>query len=276
MFKHTIRSAVVVAVLLGAASALVAAPTISTPTDNLFGWWLMGENATVTGDTINSIPDQVNGNTAVAQGDPQRAVGYPFDPYDGDSYDTYCDGTLDLVRVDFGTLPGSTPETAPDGYSMSFWAKPELLNGRMPFYKLFGGAGFMWCMYETNGKFKLKMYNGVTVYESITTNVVLQADQWTHLVCVRDTADTGAIRIYADGVLAGETTGTGSATMGGTGYLSIGAKGDGEFPTTGAIDDFRYYTEVLDVDEVAAIYNNGKGDFGLGTTPVAGTLIYGK
>jgi len=275
MFKHTIRSAVVVAVLLGAASALVAAPTISTPTDNLFGWWLMGENATVTGDTINSIPDQVNGNTAVAQGDPQRAVGYPFDPYDGDSYDTYCDGVGDMVKVSFG----STGETAPDGYSMSFWARPELLNGRMPFYKDFSGGqqGFMWSMYETNGKFKLKMRNdGGTVYEVITDAAVLQAGQWTHLVCVRDTADTGAIRIYADGVLAGETAGTGSATMGGTGYLSIGAKGDGEFPTTGAIDDFRYYTEVLDVDEVAAIYNNGKGDFGLGTTPVAGTLIYGK
>jgi hypothetical protein len=238
---------------------------------NLRAWWLMGEEAAVLGDpvsikiVIKAVPDHSGKSAeAVAQGGPTPVNGVPFEPFPFEasratrSSAKAGDSNYLLVEDDPSNDVG-------DGdFSVSLWARVD--KDPANFIKLFQNRTDnrpFWQAETNHGGiiFNIRDIDGGNA-EFETSDLFNGNIGWHHLVFVRDTAN-GNIRAYIDGeedAVSEDEPNVG--TLEGAVALGIGAENDGAKPFEGDLDDFRLYGVALTAEQVAAIYNDGKGDFG--------------
>ena len=100
---------------------------------------------------------------------------------------------------------------------------------------------------------------------SLDSGQVITPGTWHHLVGLHD-ADAQQRRIYADGQLVAEDSGTYSGIWGiDPGLAALGGEVDGTSESSqnwrfdGTMDDFRVYNRVLSEDEIIDLYNEGSG-----------------
>lgn len=92
--------------------------------------------------------------------------------------------------------------------------------------------------------------NGVS---NAFTDVSSMAGVWTHIAA---TYDGSRIKIYKNGLLAGDSPATGAiANL--PAKLSLGISSS--YATTGSLDDIRIYNQALNYSEISEIYNGGSG-----------------
>lgn len=242
-----------------------AAPV--TMEDNIKGWWLMGENATVdipepvaSGDIL-SVPNQVIGGvSAEATGAPQRVPGKDFEPFFlGSSAATQTSQGNYLIAPDDPSLNLGT-----DDFSLSFWARTPTGNGGR-FNKLFQrmGAGFLQA--ETDGRGGIIWNIRASGNAEINTDPIFNDPNWHHIVLTRDNANN-KLGAFVDGApinvfgISGTPNGV-FDPLDDLGPFAIGAEVNGNGPFSGQIDDFRIYRRALTEEDAAALYNDGLGDF---------------
>ena len=253
------------ALVLGVFVAAIAPAAAVTLEDNIVAWWLLGENATLTGgDTITEVPEHTGNSVAAeSRGSPQRVAGNPFDPFPfGDSYATRTSDNNYLLVPD-----DSSYNFADEDFSVSLWARAD--NGGGQWQKLFqrnvGGDVFWQSETDGEGRTTWNIRSGGNA-EIRSTNIFKNDTDWHHLVYLRDTVN-GELRAYIDGVESTDPTGGTHGTEpevgspAGTGALGIGAENNGVKPFPGDIDDFRIYNVALTDEQVLEIYNAGRGDF---------------
>ena len=97
--------------------------------------------------------------------------------------------------------------------------------------------------------------------KSITTQTALQAHQWYHITATIDVS-SGQSKVYVNGVLDATSTSGGTATPY-IGPMNIGAWLDNSRYFTGAMDDIRIYSRILNVSEVRTLANFENASSGL-------------
>jgi len=248
-------AAVVLVALSGPAAAQV------TREADLVAWWQMGEGATHDGSVWTVPDDSANSNdaTSVADADP-TIPGVPFANYPGVSTATQFGGGSDaLVALDDPSL--NFGET---NFSVSMWIKANegnLSNWQKLFAKAdYGANTFLQCEVEPGAdRLYFSMRDGDGDNDLAVNIGPWNGEVWRHFVFVRDTEVNNKIRMYDQGVLIGEKDDP-DASIDNIGDLYIGSDSFGS-GINAAIDDLRIYGAALSADDVAAIYNDGAGDF---------------
>lgn len=270
---YTIPALFVTLILCGISGAHAA-----TLEGNLRAWYLMGENAGLAGNTIQSVPDQSgNGVTANANGAPQLVGGVPFNPFPlGPSQAADFGGNSYLLAPS----DASFNQFGDQSFSVSLWAKS--FNNPPQFQKLFqqnpgGGNPFHQAeigFNNTGGRIIWNIRDGGGANSELETSPIFDDSDWHHLVFLRDAVNQ-ELRVYIDGQhdlgavsCCGNEGGVGSLSN--AGPLAIGAETNGSNAFPGSIDDFRLYDVALNNAQVAEIFNNGQGDF---LIPEPGSLL---
>ena len=244
---------------------------------NLRAWWLMGENATVAGNTIQSIPDHSGNSVAAgALGSPQRVAGNAFAPYsfpDSFASTTGAAGRYLVPHHESHNIAGA------ESFSISLWARSDGNGGE--FDKLFQRN-------ESNRFYQLETDNrGGIIWnvraggnaEISSRNIFAGNTDWHNLVATHN-EDTGRIAFFIDGVaddgnggrFGSDLDSSDVGDMGSVSDLAIGSEENGSNPFEGEIDDFRIYDVALTGADAMAIYNNGAGDFNVIPEPGSFTL----
>ena len=231
---------------------------------DLAGWWKMGEGATWNGSSW-VVPDaSANSNTATSvrmeQGD--RVAGYPFDPYPEISYAMQFEaGSLEYLGTayDPSLVTGSS-------YTITAWVRPRgdnswdrIIAGRLDGTYLRHNYFFQLADKRVSVGFHNAAGGGWPKVSGVTT---LSDDQWYHIAGIFDD-DADTLTVYLNGQQDGQLSSVaGIPSTTSTFGVSIGANApEGNRWFNGSIDDVRIYNLALSPAEVAAVYNDGKGDF---------------
>ena len=216
-----------------------------------------GEDATLTGSTIDSSPNQVGGSlNSTGTASPQLVAGVAFSPYDRASSlaaDTTGGGYFTIAddpSLDFGT--GS--------FSIGVWARSDSDGGNWK--KLFQrntSEGFWQAETGAGGKVNFNIRNGGNS-EILSPAIFNQDNLWHHVLAVRDSA-AGEIRLYIDGGLVGTDTNEPDVGPLNGGFAVWGGGDNGDNVFSGNVDDFRIWDHAIDDAGAAAVYNSGLGDF---------------
>ncbi|MFC1576516.1 LamG-like jellyroll fold domain-containing protein, partial [Candidatus Omnitrophota bacterium] len=180
---------------------------------------------------------------------------------------------------DYTEVSGWQSTTGNDPFSISAWLKTV---------KSDSGHSYLlsWGAWDNNTmvNFGLDMdnYPGKLVFftgnygstATIASSVSVNDGNWHYGVA---TWDGTTMRIYVDGVLSGQQTGTLSIGSGDTGigtsipYMDVG--GGNGMAWNGSVDDVRIYDTALDISQIAQLYNSGSGtEAELGTYSLDGSL----
>jgi hypothetical protein len=263
----TVRTTLIVFLAVGAIVAVArpAGAEVVRQSD-LAGWWKMGEGATWNGSSW-TVPDaSANANTAtsvrMAQGD--RIAGCPFDPYPESSYAMRLDAAsrkhLETAH-DASLVMGSS-------FSITAWVRlsgdnswDRIIAGRLDATYLRHNYFFQLDEKRVNVGFHDALASGGFPWPKVSGATTLSDNQWYHVAGVFDDA-ADALTVYLNGRQDGQTGLTGIPSTSSTFGVSIGANApEGNRWLNGSVDDVRIYNTAIRPAEIAAIYNNAKGDF---------------
>ena len=113
------------------------------------------------------------------------------------------------------------------------------------------GSDWRWTVEEVSSSDYCQAEDTTTAYE---------AGAWVHFVLTYD-ASAGACRIYANSVLAADTTNPNNpanVNAANSQNFSIGARYDGASGFSGELDDVRIYNRVLSAAEITRLYQLGQ------------------
>jgi len=204
-------------------------------------------------------------------------------PYDGDTLDysglgnhgsivgnpTFVAGKLGLAALqfdgnDYVRMDGVSDDITNNDITMSAWVKTTDTTESDWFSVNTAGGGnvILFCI---NNRVAVMWDGPDNRFEGYGTTVVTDG-QWHILTYVR----SGSIGyIYVDGIQ--ENTHTANFSFSATDRWSIAQEWDGDTPSdflTGTVDEVALWDRALTVQEVAYLYNNGKGN-----VPTAGPYV---
>lgn len=170
------------------------------------------------------------------------ALGSPLDI--NDSYSLYFDGRNDYIQEDGNVLHGLAQAT------QMAWVK---LDSNFNQQAAIMGQSNFWISVLSNRKVRVYMNNGL----SLTTNMRLNLNEWTHITAVYDgTASDDTLRIYINGELAKSSRLTSGIIIPSNSLLAyrIGRKpwddGGSNYFFKGELDEVRVFNSSLTADEV--------------------------
>jgi hypothetical protein len=262
--------------LLGLLSGPAADANGATRTDDIVGWWQMGEGATESGGTWTVPDSSVNNNAAT--GTPATASGITLVPGAiGGAAGTAMsfDGAVGSALGVLGTT--ELANIGAGSFSVSLWTKADQANliaggdWHRVVTKEDLGAGVRWTVeneYNYGGSNKLAWFTTGAGYP-YTDLPDFDANEWRHLVFVRDTS-TEQLLAYDNGANISTHGGPGAGVSVANGAdLGIAGRPDGEAALHAILDDVRIYDVALSSADVSAIYNGGAGD----VIPEPGTIV---
>jgi hypothetical protein len=259
--------------LFGLLSGPAADANGATRADDIVGWWQMGEGATVS-DGAWSVPDNSANSNAATQAQASSggitlvpgAIGGTAMSFDGAIGSALgVVGDTELANVGAGS------------FSVSLWMKAAQANlaaggdwHRVVTKEDLAG-GVRWTVeneYNYGGSNKLAWFTTGAGYP-YTDLADFDANEWRHLVFVRDTA-TEQLLAYDNGVNISTHGGPGAGvSVANTAAFGIAGLPNGEAPLHTIMDDVRIYDVALSSADVSAIYNGGAGD----VIPEPGTIV---
>ncbi|MDO8498937.1 MAG: DUF2341 domain-containing protein [bacterium] len=216
--------------------------------NGLVGYWKMDEAAanSCTGASNDSCDSSGNGNDGAWSGNTTVGTG-KF------GNGVSMDGTGDFTTI---SDPGTSVLDITGQITMSAWVKTSGTNDYTGIiFKNTGYTGYQ-MSFNTSGGVRADLYNGSTyITPANSTNV--ENGSW-HLVTT--TYDGATAKIYVDGVVGTNATGTGFLTANNASML-IGRDSccGGGRDLNGTIDDVRIYNRALSPKEVSDLYNWAPG-----------------
>jgi len=170
--------------------------------------------------------------------------------------------TFDGIN-DYGAVPAHAdldPGASAAGFTVEFWAKPGVsqTNTIMSWGALAGPAVGMQ-IYQQGTAIVTNLRERSTSGDALygTTGTVLTTGQWTHYAVTLDRV-AGEVRVYANGVLNGATTGVGNRAVRTQHGLTLARNAwDTGNPWSGALDEVAFYNRPLTLAEIAAIHAAG-------------------
>ena len=143
-------------------------------------------------------------------------------------------------------------------YTIEAWIKPRTVTSYQHIVsKWSGGGNASYTLEVHEGKLRSGVHNGVNTTQAVESNGTIVPDVWQHVAV---TLDNGTLRLYIDGVLDREFTGS-QTPMNSDRPLSIGHEGPpyNGWWFDGLIDDVRVWNVARTEPEIAAGMNGLKG-----------------
>ena len=170
-----------------------------------------------------------NGLTVTANGDAQVSTAQgKFDQ------SLALDGTGDSLSI---TDAGSVMTLGTSDLTVEFWFYTSSNSTNLSNFGTFfsGGTNALMLRYHNSFNSILVGYEGVAYDINPSPDVLPTENAWNHIAVVRDST---SLRLYMNGSLGGEATGTGGSRNYSAAIDEIGKAG-ANYPLTGYIDDFR-------------------------------------
>lgn len=228
------------AISLTAASTGLSPSCIAAP-PGLVGWWKAETNAFDSAGTNNGTLQNVTYTAGMV------GKAFSFDP------ESYPTGTYTGVKI-----PDNPAYVLTNAFSIEAWIRPRG-DGYVIFWRGDGRPGldpyYLSMEANTHLRFGITDSDGNAPY----VEVPLVYNQWWHLVGTFD-ANAQALKLYTNGVLAGQTNTTvipiGNLIADESPGIGIGNVNDGgnNFPFFGDIDEASLYSRALTPTEIAALY----------------------
>lgn len=151
--------------------------------------------------------------------------------------------------------------------SVSMWYNPDSTPSGGQYRYLFRNQGGTWdagikffLIHETSGVLSWSIVPEGAVdsndYYRLFDGFVLVPGTWYHIVCTYNKTN-GVSQIYIDGALAAEIINTVADIISLNIPLLIGGDGNTSQNVEGDIDEVRFYSRPLDLEEVKTLYNDG-------------------
>lgn len=156
------------------------------------------------------------------------------------------------------SVPGSTDFDPTDHLSVSLWIKPSAFPVNISRLLTHGGPTYVFRLQNGKPHFYVRKDGVLTGTQA---NVLIEADQWTHLAAVWDGLGDGILRIYINGVEASayDFQGTVPAPIDATGSgLTLGNGNSERYE--GLMDEMALFNHALTPAEVMDVYRMGIGD----------------
>ena len=212
----------------------------------LAGWWRLNETS---GTAARDASDHGNTGTLVNIASPATATSgwNTAGKFNGAMA---FDGSDDNVDVGNGTSLAISYT-----FTVAAWIYPLSVTGSYLIYSRTGGPSADRTPYFgiLNGVLAAIIGDG-TSYQNINSGVVIQVNQWQHVVFYFNGTKTG---YYRNGINIYEINQT-VFPVNRRGSFNIGSFAPGVYRCfNGLIDDVRVYNRTLTADDVLALYNNG-------------------
>jgi len=260
--------------MVAAALGVALASIVSGPTTHaevvrqadLVGWWRMGEDAVWDG-SVWTVPDASghgNTGTSVRMTQYDRVEGYPFAGVSGPSYAMQFDGRVNRKYVGTEYDPSLALSSS---FTLSGWVKQHsIVSGDAMVVNRCNGPPYglrhNYCLQLANGRVSSSFWNEpYGGWRKVTGPTYLEVGRWYHTAAVfDDAADT--LSVYVNGELDERISLVGHpSTVSPFGVAIGGEASENTRWLDGLIDDVRIYNVALSPEEIAAIYNNGLGDY---------------
>jgi len=233
---------------------------------DLVGWWQMGEEATWNGSAwvVPDLSGHGNTGTSVRMTQGDLVEGYPFAGVSGPSYAMRFTGSA--TRKYVGTEYDSSLALS-SSFTLSAWVKQDTIvpGDAMLVNRCDGpphGLRHNYCLQLAGGRVSSSFWNQeYGGWPKVTGPTVLDVGRWYHTAAVfDDAADT--LSVYVNGVRDAQMTVAGYPSISSPFGVAIGGEAsENKRWLDGTTDDVRIYNVALRAEEIAAIYNNGLGDY---------------
>ena len=187
--------------------------------------------------------------------------GYPFDPYLETSYAMQFDaGSLEYLSTAY-----DSSLVMASSYSMTAWVRQSGVTSgdRVIAARINGDQlrhNYFFQLYNRKVSFGFHNSSGGG-WPKVQGPTELNQDQWYHVAGVFDD-DADTLTVYVNGQQDRQMSVIGSPSTTSIYGVSIGANApEGNRYFDGGLDDVRIYNAAISPADVAAIYNNAKGDF---------------
>jgi hypothetical protein len=256
-------------------------------------YWVVDEND---GATTRSGPVW-NFRTMSAIADPRLVLWYELDETEGtivsdssgyehhgsanddrwEPNDGHIEGCFDFDAGQHVLVPSSTLDSVTSKITVAVWVNGDPDQDEDDDMKVFdaGGSGYKLSGTIPTDEPDLDVYwragndsNDELVWESATPSA--WRDEWHHFAFVKD-EDAGAMKIYFNGLMVEQKTGTISSLVNVQNQLfKIGAATNSTGDYDGKVDEFRVYDVALSDNEIAGLFLGSDIDLAWGPSPFHG------
>ncbi len=159
-------------------------------------------------------------------------------------------------RID---LPGETDFNTTNG-TISFWmqspgAETNFANAGSMLIEWTGSGGGIQFDEDLNGYLNLKMSGTNGNGNSFSSTALVDDGNWHHIAITYDQSATGSVNLYVDGALDTPSDNTNPLGFPTNQVIHLGQSEDAYWkPYDGYLADFRVYSRILTVGEIASVY----------------------
>ncbi|MHC4864741.1 MAG: LamG domain-containing protein [Planctomycetota bacterium] len=256
-------------------------------------YWVVDEN-----DGATTRPGPVwNFRTVSAIADPRLVLWYEFDEDEGtivsdssgyehhgsanddrwEPNEGHIGGCFDFDAGQHVLVPSSTLSSVSSKITVAVWVNGDPDQDEDDNMKVFdaGGSGYKLSGFIPTDEPELDVYwragndtNDALAWESATPSA--WRGEWQHFAFVKD-EDVGAMKIYFNGLVAEQKTGTISSLVNVKNQLfKIGAATNSTGDYDGKVDEFRVYDVALSDNEIAGLFLGGDIELAWGPSPFHG------
>lgn len=156
------------------------------------------------------------------------------------------------------SVPGTSNFDLTDHLTISLWIKPSAFPVTISRLLTHGGPTYVFRLQNRKPHFYVRKDGVLTGAQA---NVLINADEWTHLAAVWDGLGDGVLRIYINGAEAAayDFQGTVSAPIDATGGAFTLSSSVGE-RYEGLMDELAVFNKALSVGEIQSLMADGLGD----------------